>query len=59
MHIFLLNKELEKETNEILKELASYEKENINLGERKKHAISKRKKMMEAISTVSFILFGI
>ncbi|CAB4429885.1 unnamed protein product [Rhizophagus irregularis] len=43
--------ELEKETNEILKELASYEKENINLGERKKHAISKRKKMMEAIST--------
>ncbi|CAG8734911.1 5088_t:CDS:2, partial [Funneliformis caledonium] len=34
-----------KETNEILVELANYEKEDINLEERKKHTIFKQKKV--------------
>ncbi|GBB86291.1 hypothetical protein RclHR1_12710001 [Rhizophagus clarus] len=42
--------EFEEEVNEILKELANYEKEDIILGERKNHAISKRKKVLKEIS---------
>ncbi|CAG8747358.1 7660_t:CDS:1, partial [Funneliformis mosseae] len=36
-------------------ELANYEKEDINLEKRKKHAISKNNKVSMAISTVGFI----
>ncbi|CAG8731726.1 14962_t:CDS:1, partial [Funneliformis mosseae] len=43
--------QLEKETNEILTELTNYDKENINLEERRKHAISKLKKVTMTIST--------
>ncbi|CAG8627224.1 3953_t:CDS:10, partial [Funneliformis caledonium] len=42
---------LDKETNESLTELANYEQEDIDLEERKKHAISKQKKVTMAIST--------
>ncbi|KAF0554850.1 putative nuclear condensin complex subunit smc4 protein [Gigaspora margarita] len=40
---------LEKETNQILKELSGYEKENIHLEEKKKHAVTKQKKLLKAI----------
>ncbi|CAG8725853.1 15135_t:CDS:2, partial [Funneliformis mosseae] len=45
------HKKLDKETNESLTELANYEQEDIDLEERKKHAISKQKKVTMAIST--------
>jgi len=45
------NKEFEKEVNKILKILEKYEKEDINLRERKQHAISRQKKVSKAIST--------
>ena len=48
------NKEFEKEVNKILKILEKYEKEDINLRERKQHAISRQKKVSKAISTVSY-----
>ncbi|CAG8599792.1 14466_t:CDS:2 [Funneliformis caledonium] len=43
--------QLEKVTNEILEELANYEKDDINLEERKKTRNSKKKKVTMAFST--------
>ncbi|CAG8620098.1 5328_t:CDS:10, partial [Cetraspora pellucida] len=40
---------LEKETNQIMKELSGYEKANIHLEEKKKHAVTKQKKLLKAI----------
>lgn len=43
---------LEKETSEIAKELAGFEREDAQLQEKKKHASGKRKKLEKSIKEV-------
>ena len=54
IYILLHNKELEKKAKGTQAELANYEREDINLGERKKYANSKQKKVTNAFSKVRF-----
>jgi structural maintenance of chromosome 4 len=49
----LINQEVQAAQAEAVKDLASHERKEINLQERKKHAVTKAKKLKKTIQDVS------
>ena len=47
---------MKKETAKLIKDLASHEKEEVKLQEKKKHVSSKQKKLKKAVADVRILL---
>lgn len=60
-HFFvaILTKALEKVNAEVAKELAKFDREDVQLREKKKHKLQKQKKLQKAVQTVLLILLTI